>query len=94
LETYKVGITKNNPELRVKQLQTGNPNKITLLKSYQSPNYLKVEGWMHRKYFDTKTEAKNEWRNLTNEQVLSFLADCKDADEIITMMLRENPFYK
>jgi hypothetical protein len=94
LETYKIGVTKNDPELRVKQLQTGNPNKISVLRVYESDNYLKVERWMHRKYFDSKTEAKNEWRNLTNEQIISFLDDCKAADEIVKIMLKENPFYK
>jgi len=65
-ETYKIGITKNDPNKRIKQLQTGNPRKIELLKTYSSENYLKVEKWLHRKY-SMKTEAENEWRSLTNE---------------------------
>ena len=44
-ETYKIGITKNDPNKRIKQLQTGNPRKIELLKTYSSENYLKVEKW-------------------------------------------------
>ena len=35
-ESHKIGITKNDPKLRVKQLQTGNPNKISLLRQYES----------------------------------------------------------
>ena len=49
-ESYKIGITKNDPKKRVKQLQTGNPNKISLHRKYDSKNYLKVERWLHRKY--------------------------------------------
>jgi len=92
-ETYKIGITKNDPNKRIKQLQTGNPRKISLIKFYQSENYLKVESWLHKKY-SIKTEAENEWRSLSDEEIFSFHEDCKKADEIITMMLKENHFYK
>jgi hypothetical protein len=92
-ETYKIGITKNNPELRVKQLQTGNPNKISVLRVYESDNYLRVEQWMHRKHGASKTEAKNEWRNLTNDQIITFLDDCKNADETISVLKKTNHFF-
>lgn len=93
-ETYKIGITKNDPELRVKQLQTGNPSKISVLRVYESDNYLKVEQWMHRKHGASKTEAKNEWRNLTNDQVINFLLECKNADETISILKQTNHFFK
>ena len=93
-ESHKIGISKNDPKLRVKQLQTGNPNKISLLNHYMSLNYLKVEQWLHRKYSTSKSEAKNEWRILTNEQVFSFIDDCKEADENIKFLLENNSFYK
>ena len=92
-ESYKIGITKNEPNLRLKQLQTGNPNKISLHRKYETKNYLKVERWLHRKY-QTKTEAKNEWRTLTDEQVFSFLNDCKEADDNIQFLLDNNSLYK
>ena len=92
-ESYKIGITKNDPNLRVKQLQTGNPNKISLHRKYESKNYLKVERWLHRKY-QTKTEAKNEWRTLTDEQVFSFLNDCQVADDNIQFLLENNSLYE
>ena len=92
-ESYKIGITKNEPNLRVKQLQTGNPNKISLHRKYESKNYLKVERWLHRKY-QTKTEAKNEWRTLTDEQVFSFLNDCQVADDNIQFLLENNSLYE
>lgn len=93
LESHKIGITKNDPKLRVKQLQTGNPNKISLLKSYESKNYLKVERWMHRQYFASKTEAKNEWRTLSDNQVFSFIKDCEIAEENIKFLLENNSIY-
>ena len=92
-ESYKIGVTKRDVNIRVSELQTGNPNKISLHRKYESPNYLKVEKWLHKKY-QTKTEAKNEWRTLTNEQVFSFHDDCKAADDNIQFLLENNSFYK
>jgi hypothetical protein len=92
-ESHKIGITKNDPQLRVKQLQTGNPNKISLLRKYQSKNYLKVERWLHRKHSGSKTEAKNEWRVLADEFVFSFISDCQEADETINFLLENNSLY-
>ncbi len=93
-ETYKIGITKNDPSKRKSGLQTGNPDKIHVLKYYESDNYKKVERWLHRKYNGAKTEAENEWRNLTTEEVETFLDDCKSADETIQFMIDNNPFFK
>jgi hypothetical protein len=92
-ESYKIGITKNDPNKRVKQLQTGNPNKISLHRKYESKNYLKVERWLHRQY-QTRTEAKNEWRTLTDEQVFSFLDDCQTSDDNIQFLLDNNSFFE
>lgn len=93
LETHKIGVTKRDIKIRLSELQTGNPNKIILLKQYESKNYLKVEQWLHRKY-QTKTEAKNEWRILTNEQIFSFIDDCKTADDNIQFLLENNSLFK
>lgn len=93
LEKHKIGISKRDPNIRVKELATGNPNKITLLKYYASTNYLKIEKWMHRKYGYLKTEAKNEWRLLSDEQVMGFLDDCKEADDNFNFLLKNNSLF-
>ena len=93
VESHKIGVTKRDPKIRIKELGTGNPNKISLLRSYETKNYLKVEHWLHRKY-QTKTEAKNEWRTLTDEQVFSFHDDCKTADDNIQFLLDNNSFFE
>jgi hypothetical protein len=93
-EQHKIGITKNEPNIRLSQLKTGNPNEVRLLQYYESVNYKKVEKRMHDKYANNKTLAKNEWFNLTDEQVLSFIDDCKEADKIISFLKEHNPFFK
>jgi hypothetical protein len=92
-ESYKIGVTKRDIKIRLSELQTGNPNKIVLLKQYESKNYLKVEQWLHRKY-QTRTEAKNEWRTLTDEQIFSFINDCQTADDNIQFLLENNSLFK
>lgn len=94
VETHKIGITKRDINKRISELQTGNPNKITLLKQYESKNYLKVEQWLHRKHSGSKSEAKNEWRMLSDEQVFSFISDCKIADDNIKFLLENNSLYE
>ena len=91
-ETYKIGITKNNPNIRLSTLQTGNPNKINILHVYETENYKKVELWLHKKYSASKTNAKNEWFSLKNDQVLSFIADCIKINSTIEYLKKENPF--
>jgi len=93
-ERHKIGITKNNPEKRVKQLSTGNSNVIRLLQAYESINYKRVEQWLHSRYSTLKTEANNEWFHLTDEQVIGFLETCKKLDETIQLLLKDNYFYK
>ena len=93
-ERHKIGFSKNHPDKRAKQLQTGNSNKISVLTFYESVNYKKVEAWMHRKYSSQRTLADNEWFILTNEQVQTFNEDCKEIDARVKVLLASNPFYK
>ena len=93
-ETYKIGVSKNDVIFRLNQLRTGNSNEIRIINSYQSINYVKIEKWLHRKYINQKTLANNEWFNLSNDQVSSFISDCISADETITYLKENNHFYK
>lgn len=55
---YKIGISKN-VERRVKQLQTGNPYKIIVLKKFKTPYAFKIEAALHREY--KIDNVKGEW---------------------------------
>ncbi len=93
-EKYKIGVTRKNPEERVKKLRTGNSNELFVLKKYRSENYRKIEKWFHRKYISQRTISQNEFFELTNEQVLRFIDDCKEIDQTINYMRSNNPFFK
>lgn len=90
-ELYKIGVTKNPIEVRLRYLSTGNPHKLDLQGSYQSPNYRRIESWLHRVYSSQK--VKGEWFDLTPQQVLSFEADCIEIEKTISMLLEFNPFF-
>jgi len=92
-ELHKIGISKNPPEKRLKQLQTGNPNQIFILNFYESLRYKKVEQWLHGRFSWKKTLAKNEWFKLSDEEVFSFLDECKKAEATFDI-LKDNPFFK
>ena len=93
-EAHKIGITKNSVLKRLKQLQTGNSNKIEILHIYESNNYKLVEKWLHGRFNMNKTGSDNEWFYLSNEDVINFINICKKGDDIVTLMLKENHFFK
>lgn len=93
-ERHKIGITKNHPSKRQKQLQTGNSNVISVLNFYESQNYKNIEKWLHNMYSNQKTETDNEWFSLTNEQVFGFKETCTDIEKKVIFMKENNPFYK
>ena len=93
-ERHKIGVTKRKVITRVKELQTGNSNVISVLNQFQTYNYKHVEKWLHKKYSNQKTETQNEWFTLTNEQVGEFIEICKEVDKTVTFMRENNPFFK
>ena len=92
-EKYKIGITKNSPEDRLKSLQTGSSGELVLLNTYQSYNYRKIEGILHRGYKSYSTDGGKEWFELPNEVILNFINECKQIDDNIKFLMEsDNPF--
>lgn len=93
MEKYKIGVTKNDPQERLRKLRTGNSNQLDILKVYKSENYKKIEKFLHRKFRNQRTLSENEFFYLTDEQVFNFIKSCAEAEEIIET-LKDNPFFK
>jgi hypothetical protein len=92
-EKYKIGITKNSPEDRLKSLQTGSSGELVLLKTYESYNYRRIEGILHRGYKSYSTDGGKEWFELPNEVILNFINECKQIDDNIKFLMEsDNPF--
>lgn len=72
---YKIGYTRRNPEVRLKELKTGNASDMSIVSFYKSEWGTKIEAFLHRKYSSKK--VNREWFKLTEEDVLGFNDNCK-----------------
>lgn len=69
---YKIGISKD-PNKRLKQLQTGNGNKLRIIQVFNVNNERQLEQRLHGMLWQSKSVlGKNEWFCLT-EDALSWL---------------------
>lgn len=89
-DRYKIGFTKSDVKKRIKQLQTGCPDELILVKVYESEEYKSVESWMHRKHHAKRVEG--EWFELTPTDIYEFHKDCEKFNETIKMLKENNPF--
>jgi len=90
-EKYKVGITSGPIEKRVAQLQTGNPDKIILLRDYESDHYRYIESFLHRKFMSKRAEG--EWFLLEDSDVFNFIDYCQEIEEIASFLSKNNEFF-
>jgi hypothetical protein len=86
--SFKIGVTKGNPQNRLKKLQTGNSCELKLKCFYECEYPYRLESMLHTHY---KQECElNEWFGLSNPN--EFLDKCKEFDNIIDS-LKENPYF-
>lgn len=90
-EKYKIGITKNDIEKRIQQLQTGCSGEVVLLRKFKSIHYKKIERLLHKKYFNFKSMGGEEWFELPDKNVLNFIDECKKIETTFNQ-LKNNPF--
>lgn len=79
----KIGISKN-PTFRLKELQTGNHNKLTLIKTIQCDDYRKLETMMHRIY--QQNNKHGEWFEFSIEEFYA----CIDKAENLAKEINNN----
>jgi hypothetical protein len=90
-DNYKIGITKRDINKRIKQLQTGCPDEIVLIKKFDCEHYRKVEGWLHRLHAAKRVEG--EWFVLEDSDIHLFESDCKKYNDIVQLLTEDNTFY-
>lgn len=87
---YKIGITKNDVNKRIKQLQTGNHNEITVANTFETKHYFKIESMLHRKFASNHT--RGEWFEIEEEKASQFISEC-EAFENVVIALESNCFF-
>lgn len=81
--TYKIGVSKH-PTRRLSALQTGNPSKLKLVKSYESEFAHKIEKSLQRRYSYLKKEG--EWFDMSIINEVTFLKECEDIENNIILL--------
>jgi len=66
-ERFKVGYTEQRVERRLKELQTGNPDKLEVYFVIESNEAGLIEGLFHSLLSEYQTEARNEWFAISEE---------------------------
>lgn len=86
---YKIGVTRNL-EKRLRNLQTGNSNKIKLIESFLTEYPFRLETMLHNKF--KQFHHYNEWYELDEANINNFLNLCDQCNNII-IALKDNPFF-
>jgi hypothetical protein len=85
---YKIGITKNNANKRLKQLKTGNPATLTVIHTFNTKFAYKIE-----KHFHITKQSSNvggEWFNLTEDDINNFIPQCKQIHDNLEYLSKNN----
>jgi len=86
---FKIG-SSDNPEERLKQLQTANGERLELIETFETKNKFKLESALHRRFLSKKTLG--EWFELTEEDLGEFKKACSTYENNFNY-LRENNTY-
>jgi predicted GIY-YIG superfamily endonuclease len=86
---YKIGVSKNT-KLRLKALQTGSSERLTLIKEFKTNFGYKLEGALHRNY--ASKQVAGEWFELSLDEVAKFLDICQVLENNFQFLLEKNTY--
>ena len=89
-DTYKIGVTRDLTQKRLKYLQTGNSSQLHIIHSVYVEFPFRVETMLHNKFKNKK--AYGEWFYLDQDDIKNFKKSCDEAINIIEA-LKDNPFF-
>ena len=72
---FKVGLTTNSPENRLRQLQTSSPHKLDILTAFTCSEPERIENEFHC-FLDSHPDSQHshgEWFSLTRESMLEIM---------------------
>ena len=89
-EFFKIGVTRGSIEKRIKKLQTGNPDNITIVNYHLTEYPFKLESALHARHAHQR--INNEWFDLNVNDVTNFKQECEKIDQMFDQ-LKGNPFF-
>lgn len=88
---FKIGITKKDPTIRVKELQIGNATELILITSFTTKHGFKLETALHNRY--VLQQVNSEWFEFTDEEISLFIDVCTKLEESFDVLKKyNNPF--
>lgn len=90
--SYKIGITGRDPKKRVKELQTGTPNDLNILYTFETKYGNLLEVTLHRHY--NIDNIRGEWFTLSNEEINNFLNECYKIENNFKTLHDESPYFQ
>lgn len=89
-DKFKIGVTKRGIESRLREIQTGNPSEVFVMKTFESEYPYRLENMLHRHFYAKKT--LNEWFSLDVDDVVEFSDVCEKYEKIIDGMKKFEMF--
>lgn len=88
---HKIGYTRRDPKIRLKEFKTGNASEMWIVESFKSEWGTKIEAGLHRIFKPKKIDG--EWFDLDEEDVKSFSHHCEKIHQNLTLISKENTYY-
>lgn len=88
---YKIGFT-TDLHRRLKELQTGNPGTMNIIKYFETKWNKKLEFTIHR-YLSTNN-VSGEWFNLSSKDIDNFENMCEKLEHNFDILSKDNYFFR
>lgn len=90
-DMYKIGISKKDPLLRLKELQTGNAIPLELVQQFETKHSFKMETALHSEFQSKRLEG--EWFILSESDIKNFLLLCEEKEVTMDFLKKNNHFW-
>lgn len=87
---YKIGVTRNLVQDRIKKLQTGNASELHMIHTVETEYPFRLETMLHNKFKDKKVHG--EWYSLSQDDITNFKNICNSFIDMIDSM-KQNPYF-
>ena len=81
---YKIGVSEN-PERRIKELNTGGSSEFLLINKFESEYAYKIEGTLHRTY--SYLRKHGEWFDFSIKEDNDFIKNCINIENRIKTLI-------
>jgi hypothetical protein len=81
---YKIGCTSGDVFFRRDRLQTGNPNRLNVVRFFETEHPFRLEKMLHNHF--RSSGVLNEWFVLKDAEALDFINVCRHCEDIIQLV--------